>query len=123
MYDWITGFLSILTDFAQIGVLSAYVSYVRDVLTNFFRAPPHLFFIPHAVPSNQTFGIKFSLSCLSYLPSISLFYVYVVQLSMVSALWKACSEGDLTNVHEFLKDASVVDIEIKGTNRFTWLCV
>jgi hypothetical protein len=35
--------------------------------------------------------------------------------SMVSALWKACSEGDLENVHGSLKEASAVDIEIKGT--------
>lgn len=33
---------------------------------------------------------------------------------MVSALWKACSDGDLVTVQEILKDASVVDIEIKG---------
>lgn len=33
---------------------------------------------------------------------------------MVSALWKASSEGDLASVHEILKDTSVVDIEIKG---------
>jgi hypothetical protein len=33
---------------------------------------------------------------------------------MVSALWKACSDGDLENVHQSLKEASVVDIEIKG---------
>ncbi|KZP25404.1 hypothetical protein FIBSPDRAFT_1041544 [Athelia psychrophila] len=32
---------------------------------------------------------------------------------MVSALWKACSDGDLVTVQEILKDASVVDIEIK----------
>ncbi|KDQ63344.1 hypothetical protein JAAARDRAFT_121021 [Jaapia argillacea MUCL 33604] len=32
---------------------------------------------------------------------------------MVSALWKACSEGDLENVLELLKSASAVDIEIK----------
>jgi hypothetical protein len=35
---------------------------------------------------------------------------------MVSTLWKACSEGDLVSVHEFLKEASVVDIEIKGAH-------
>lgn len=46
----------ILTDFAQIGSLSAYVSYVRDVLIIFFRAHPYLLF-PHAVLSNQTFGL------------------------------------------------------------------
>jgi hypothetical protein len=34
---------------------------------------------------------------------------------MVSALWKACSEGDLVNVQEILKEASTVDVEIKGT--------
>lgn len=33
---------------------------------------------------------------------------------MVSVLWKACSEGDLENVHESLKEASAIDIEIKG---------
>ncbi|KAH9951023.1 hypothetical protein B0H21DRAFT_859868 [Amylocystis lapponica] len=32
---------------------------------------------------------------------------------MVSALWKACSEGDLENVLELLNGASSVDIEIK----------
>ncbi|EPQ61417.1 hypothetical protein GLOTRDRAFT_124253 [Gloeophyllum trabeum ATCC 11539] len=32
---------------------------------------------------------------------------------MVSPLWKACSEGDLENVLEFLKSASSIDIEIK----------
>lgn len=36
---------------------------------------------------------------------------------MVSTLWKACSEGDIVSVHEFLRDASVVDIEIKGALR------
>lgn len=33
---------------------------------------------------------------------------------MISALWKACAEGDLENVHQLLKDASPLDIEIKG---------
>lgn len=33
---------------------------------------------------------------------------------MVSALWKACSEGDLDSVVELLKEASSIDIEIKG---------
>ncbi|PCH33896.1 hypothetical protein WOLCODRAFT_160435 [Wolfiporia cocos MD-104 SS10] len=32
---------------------------------------------------------------------------------MVSALWKACSEGNLDNVQEILKEASSVDLEIK----------
>ncbi|CCM04200.1 uncharacterized protein FIBRA_06366 [Fibroporia radiculosa] len=32
---------------------------------------------------------------------------------MVSALWKACSEGNLENVHELLKEASSADIEDK----------
>lgn len=32
---------------------------------------------------------------------------------MVSTLWKACSEGNLENVHELLKEASSVDIETK----------
>ena len=40
---------------------------------------------------------------------------------MVSALWKACSEGDLENVHESLKEASVVDIEIKGMGGFLFI--
>jgi hypothetical protein len=40
---------------------------------------------------------------------------------MVSALWKACSDGDLENVHETLKEASLVDIEIKGMVRFALL--
>jgi ankyrin repeat protein len=33
---------------------------------------------------------------------------------MVSPLWKACSAGDLQNVIELLKEASSIDIEIKG---------
>jgi ankyrin repeat protein len=33
---------------------------------------------------------------------------------MVSALWKACAEGDLEKVHQLLKDASTLDIEIRG---------
>jgi hypothetical protein len=33
---------------------------------------------------------------------------------MVSPLWKACSEGHLENVLDLLKEASSVDIEIKG---------
>ena len=41
--------------------------------------------------------------------------------SMVSALWKSCSEGDLESVHESLKEASVIDIEIKGTFRSSQL--
>jgi ankyrin repeat protein len=36
---------------------------------------------------------------------------------MVSALWKACSDGDIESVHEFLKNATAVDIEIKGMIR------
>ncbi|KAF8078821.1 hypothetical protein FPV67DRAFT_81025 [Lyophyllum atratum] len=32
---------------------------------------------------------------------------------MVSALWKACSAGDLQVVHDLLKDATTVDIEVK----------
>ncbi|KAJ2965195.1 hypothetical protein NUW54_g14200 [Trametes sanguinea] len=32
---------------------------------------------------------------------------------MVSPLWKACSEGNLENVVELLKDATPVDIEVK----------
>ncbi|KAF7981162.1 hypothetical protein HWV62_34931 [Athelia sp. TMB] len=32
---------------------------------------------------------------------------------MVSALWKASSDGDVATVHEILSDASAVDIEIK----------
>jgi hypothetical protein len=36
---------------------------------------------------------------------------------MVSALWKACSVGDLENVLDLLKDDASVDIEIKGTCR------
>lgn len=32
----------------------------------------------------------------------------------MSALWKACSEGDLQNVHDLLREASSIDIEIKG---------
>lgn len=39
---------------------------------------------------------------------------------MVSLLWKACSEGDLQNVHELLKEATSVDIEIKGSHYFPW---
>ncbi|KAF9460139.1 hypothetical protein BDZ94DRAFT_1170296 [Collybia nuda] len=35
---------------------------------------------------------------------------------MVSALWKACSEGNLANVQEILTESSTVDIEIKGTH-------
>lgn len=35
---------------------------------------------------------------------------------MVSTLWKACSEGNLENVHELLKEASSVDIETKGAS-------
>lgn len=33
---------------------------------------------------------------------------------MVSALWKAAADGDLNHIHELLKDASHVDIEVKG---------
>ena len=33
---------------------------------------------------------------------------------MVSPLWKACSEGNLENVAELLKEATPVDIEVKG---------
>jgi len=33
---------------------------------------------------------------------------------MVPDLWKACAEGDLENVHRLLKDASTLDIEIRG---------
>lgn len=33
---------------------------------------------------------------------------------MVSALWKAASEGDLQAVNEFLEHASALDIELKG---------
>jgi ankyrin repeat protein len=33
---------------------------------------------------------------------------------MVSALWKACAEGDLENVHQLLQDASTLDLEIRG---------
>lgn len=33
---------------------------------------------------------------------------------MVSALWKACSEGNLEDVLELLKEATSIDIEIKG---------
>lgn len=36
---------------------------------------------------------------------------------MVSALWKASSDGDLVSVHEFLKESFPVDIEIKGAHR------
>lgn len=38
---------------------------------------------------------------------------------MISALWKACAEGDLENVHQLLKDASPLDIEIKDHNGVT----
>lgn len=37
-----------------------------------------------------------------------------VPASMVSALWKACSEGNLENVSELLKEASFTEIEING---------
>lgn len=33
---------------------------------------------------------------------------------MVSVLWKACSEGNLDQVHALLAEASAVDVEIKG---------
>lgn len=33
---------------------------------------------------------------------------------MVSALWKACSDGDAAKVTELLNDGSQVDLEIKG---------
>lgn len=33
---------------------------------------------------------------------------------MVSPLWKACADGDVNNVDDLLKDATSVDIEIKG---------
>lgn len=33
---------------------------------------------------------------------------------MVSPLWKACSDGNLDHVAEMLKEATSVDIEIKG---------
>lgn len=34
--------------------------------------------------------------------------------TMVSALWKACSEGHLDSVADLLKEATPVDIEVKG---------
>jgi hypothetical protein len=48
---------------------------------------------------------------------ISYYFTRVHRLKnyqMVSALWRACSEGNLENVFQLLKDASTVDIEIKG---------
>lgn len=43
---------------------------------------------------------------------------------MVSALWKACSDGDVTSVTELLNDASQADLEIKGVSMFSlhYLC-
>ena len=108
-------------DFAHTGLLSAYVSYVRDVLIIFFPSSS----IPSLFSARRPFLPDFLsriLSCLSYLrPSLYSTFFVVRQVSMVSALWKACSEGDLTNIHEFLKGASAVDFEIKGTNQLTWL--
>jgi len=40
---------------------------------------------------------------------------------MVSALWKACSDGHIESVHELLKDASSIDIEIKGSTYLFFL--
>ena len=37
-----------------------------------------------------------------------------VASTMVSPLWKASSEGNLENLTELLKDATPVDIEVKG---------
>lgn len=35
---------------------------------------------------------------------------------MVSALWKACATGDAAQVAELLREATSVDIEVKGTS-------
>ena len=35
---------------------------------------------------------------------------------MVSALWKACSDGDLGSVTELLNEVSQADLEIKGAS-------
>ena len=42
---------------------------------------------------------------------------------MVSPLWNASSDGDLTQVQLLLKDVSPIDIEIKGAWRiFSYNC-
>jgi hypothetical protein len=35
-------------------------------------------------------------------------------LKMVSALWKACADGDLQRTNELLADATALDVELKG---------
>ncbi len=35
---------------------------------------------------------------------------------MVSPLWKAASEGSLTDLDDLLANATVVDIEVKGAS-------
>lgn len=63
---------------------------------------------------------------LSWALPVSLFSFSLIAIStqMVSALWKACSVGDLENVLDLLKEVATVDIEIKGMCRsfLTPLC-
>lgn len=35
---------------------------------------------------------------------------------MVSALWAACAEGNIDSVNELLANATLQDVEIKGTS-------
>ena len=71
------------------------------------------------LPVRYSSSVAYSVPWIVFCVLTSLFHFSTPEDSMVSALWKACSEGDLENVHESLKEASGVDIEIKGMVSYT----